>query len=290
MEKSCTLSAGVSSTRGARDGLCRRVSAARSVIVSISIAQVRQHGWPRCLVGGGTMYLSLPAFIVLNLTLVVVLLQGVLAPLFGVPRVRWRDHVFLDRGRIAHLFWLDRLNCQFCGYANGLTTMLNTQLDHVAAAPAPLAGWRLALAGVAGVVSAPLWVAFDLYTVRFLFGLVISRCLRMHRFSLGEGAALLAAGDYAAQYPAPLRAMLRAWKNSALALSLLLEQIESAWCPLRHSASHEGVVFPEHHATFFGAAHVEQLREARRFLHAHGGTVSRRGLAGTADRPAATER
>ncbi len=268
-------------------GICGRVhsspppppvTAARasSQIVSLSIAQIRIHGWARCLVGGGTMYLSIPAFIVLNLSIVVLLFQWLLGPLFSLPAVHWRDHVFMDRGRIANLLWLDRLNCQFCGYANGLCTMLNRQLDALAAVNQPVSGWRWALASLAALVSLPLWVLFDLYTIRGLYGLVISRCLRMSRLSLGEGAAILRTENYGGQLPSPARMMLRAWKNSALSLSVLLEQIESAWCPLRHFETRQGIVYPAHHANFFGAHQIEQLREARNHLFANQGTAYKR--------------
>ena len=249
----------------------------RSALVSISISQIRSHGWARCLVGGGTMYFSIPSFIVLNLTVVVALFGWLLLPLFRLPSVSWADHVFLDRGRIANLFWLDRLNCQFCGYANGLCTMLNVQLDRLAGASPNAGGLRWGLAGVAAVATAPLWAAFDLYTVRFLYDLVISRCLRMHRFSRAEGAALLAEANYAGQLPGPARFVLRQWKSSALALESLLEQIESAWCPLRHFETRAGVVYPRHHTNFFGADSIEGLRAARNALQAGGGTVSLRG-------------
>jgi hypothetical protein len=255
------------------------MTTARSTLVSLNIAQVRLHGWPRCVVGGGTMYLSIPGFVLLNLTLVVALLQGLLAPLFGVPRVRWADHVFMDRGRIARLYWLDRLNCQFCAYANGLCTMLNTQLDHLAERRGGANAFQWTVAGAAAVITAPLWILFDLYTIRFLYDGIISRCLRMHRFSRADGRAVLEAGNYAGHLPPTARFVLRAWKNSALALESLLEQIESAWCPLRHFEAREGIVYPRHHKRFFGASTLEELKEARRFLHAHAGTVSERGLA-----------
>ncbi len=221
------------------------------------------------------MYLSVPAFVVLNLTIIVALMQWMLAPLFRLPRVRWADHVFMDRGRIANLYWLDRLNCQFCGYANGLCTMLNAQLDHLAALP-PQQGGRWLLAAPLAVATLPLWVAFELYTVRFLYDLIISRCLRMARFSRAEGAALMEGAGYAAGLPTPVRVVLRAWKNSALALSMLLEQIESAWCPLRHYERREGIVYPEHHRNFFGADCLDDLRAARNALYANGGSVSPR--------------
>ena len=224
------------------------------------------------------MYLSIPSFIVLNLTIVVLLMQVVLTPVFRLPPVRWADHVFMDRGRIANLFWLDRLNCQFCGYANGLCTMLNTQLDHLAAQKPEQGAQRCAVAAVCAVVTAPLWATFDLYTIRGLYNLVISQCLGMQRFSLAQGAALLERGRYASQHPPAARAVLRLWKNSALALEMCLEQIESSWCPLRHFETREGIVYPKHHKRFFGANVIGELREARNFLQANSGTVSRRAM------------
>ncbi len=251
----------------------------KSIVVSLNIAQVRQHGWARCIVGGGSMYLSIPGFLLLNLTLVMGLLQWVLVPLFRVPGVRWADHVLLARGRVAELFWLDRLNCQFCAYANGLTTMLNTQLDQLAAASPRQGVLRWSVAAVATMVSAPSWLLFDVFTIRVLYDLVISRCLRMHRSSRADIRAELQSRGYAAAQPPLARAVLSAWKTSAMALAALLEQIESAWCPLRHLESHPGVVVPEHHAHFLPGADAEELRAARRLLHAQDGTVSRRGLA-----------
>jgi len=252
---------------------------AKSIVVSLNIAQVRQHGWARCIVGGGSMYLSIPGFLLLNLTLVMGLFAWVLSPLFGLPRVRWADHVLLARGRVAELYWLDRLNCQFCAYANGLCTMLNTQLDHLAGASPSPGAWRWSLAALAALASAPSWLLFDSFTIRVLYDLVISRCLRMHRSSRAEIHASLAAQAYAGAHPAPARWVIRAWKGSALALASLLEQIESAWCPLRHVESHAGVVVPDHHRNFLPGITPEELRRARRELHAREGTLSPRGLA-----------
>ena len=56
----------------------------------------------------------------------------------------------------------------------------------------------------------------------------------------------------------------------------LIEQIESAWCPLRHYERREGIVYPAHHARFFGADTIDDLREARNYLYQNNGTVSTR--------------
>jgi hypothetical protein len=47
----------------------------RPLTASISIAQLRRRGWLRCIVGGGAMDLTIPAFIGLDVGLVVALDQ-----------------------------------------------------------------------------------------------------------------------------------------------------------------------------------------------------------------------
>lgn len=39
---------------------------------------------------------------------------------FRIPRVRLRDHLVLDRGLLKHLGPIERVNCCYCGYVNGL--------------------------------------------------------------------------------------------------------------------------------------------------------------------------
>ena len=41
-------------------------------------------------------------------------------PVFGIPLVPWHAYVVLDRHRLAYLNGLERLNCAYCSYANGL--------------------------------------------------------------------------------------------------------------------------------------------------------------------------
>lgn len=41
-------------------------------------------------------------------------------PAYGIPRVRRRDFVVVDRDRLGYLNALEKLNCAYCGYANGV--------------------------------------------------------------------------------------------------------------------------------------------------------------------------
>lgn len=54
------------------------------------------------------------------LDLAVSLYQAVCFPVYGIARVRRRDHVVFDRHLLGYLNAVEKLNCVYCSYANGL--------------------------------------------------------------------------------------------------------------------------------------------------------------------------
>lgn len=40
--------------------------------------------------------------------------------LYGIPLVRRQDYIVIDRHRLAYLNAIEKLNCVYCGYANGV--------------------------------------------------------------------------------------------------------------------------------------------------------------------------
>ncbi len=46
--------------------------------------------------------------------------QSFCFPLFRIPRVRRADYMHFDRGNLGYLNLLERLNCTYCAYANGV--------------------------------------------------------------------------------------------------------------------------------------------------------------------------
>lgn len=54
------------------------------------------------------------------LDLFVSLYQAVCFPVYGIPKVRRREYIVIDRQHLAYLNGLQKLNCIYCGYANGL--------------------------------------------------------------------------------------------------------------------------------------------------------------------------
>lgn len=48
------------------------------------------------------------------------LYQAVCFPGYGIAKVDRSRYVLLDRGHLQYLNWIEQVNCNFCGYANGL--------------------------------------------------------------------------------------------------------------------------------------------------------------------------
>jgi hypothetical protein len=46
--------------------------------------------------------------------------QWVCFPIYGVPRVARREYFVIDRHKLAYLNGIEKVNCTFCSYANGL--------------------------------------------------------------------------------------------------------------------------------------------------------------------------
>ena len=56
----------------------------------------------------------------LFLDLVVTAYHLICFPIYGIPRVRRGDYLVIDRNSLTYLNALEKLNCVYCGYFNGL--------------------------------------------------------------------------------------------------------------------------------------------------------------------------
>ena len=46
--------------------------------------------------------------------------QWVCFPIYGIPRVRRGDYLAFDRHHLAYLNLIEKINCEYCAYANGI--------------------------------------------------------------------------------------------------------------------------------------------------------------------------
>jgi hypothetical protein len=57
---------------------------------------------------------------IMLLDLVMTIYQAVCFPVYGIPKVKRSDYIKLDRRHLAYLNWMEKLNCEYCSYANGV--------------------------------------------------------------------------------------------------------------------------------------------------------------------------
>jgi hypothetical protein len=57
---------------------------------------------------------------VLLLDLFVAVYQTVCFPVYGIPRVRRADYLAFDREQLSYLNVIEKVNCAYCAYANGV--------------------------------------------------------------------------------------------------------------------------------------------------------------------------
>lgn len=79
--------------------------------------QIRQSPLPFVLVSPVIYSLILPIAL---LDLFLEIYQACSFPVYGIPRVRRGDFIVIDRQHLAYLNPLEKLNCVYCGYANGV--------------------------------------------------------------------------------------------------------------------------------------------------------------------------
>ena len=73
---------------------------------------------PLVILTAPVIYAGIIPFLVLDLFVTVY--QAVCFPIYGIARVRRADYLVFDRHHLAYLNALEKLNCAYCAYANGL--------------------------------------------------------------------------------------------------------------------------------------------------------------------------
>jgi hypothetical protein len=72
----------------------------------------------RNIVSAPFIYAMVVPFLLLDLAIWAY--QAICFPLYRIPRVRRSRYIVIDRHRLSYLNSIEKLNCVYCGYANGL--------------------------------------------------------------------------------------------------------------------------------------------------------------------------
>ncbi len=229
------------------------------IAASIFWTHVKRIGFPRTLIGGFLQYLSILEFIFLHLTVIIVLYRWILTPFFKVKKFRIGDYLLFDRGKIDRMRAFDKLNCQFCAYANGTAKLWNDELDELSTADLGRGKPLRKIVALVYAICLGIFLVFNFIMSKILF-VIIALFLGMHIADTGAMRRELKAANYAGSHEPFMRWILRAAKLYAKSLANNLEQIESSWCPLKH-VEREGSVVSEHHENFYPPEKLDEVIE-----------------------------
>lgn len=77
---------------------------------------------PRHVLTAPFVYALLPPLLVLDL--LTSLYHAICFPLLGIPKIKRSDYLIFDRHHLAYLNLLEKVNCAYCSYGNGLLAYL----------------------------------------------------------------------------------------------------------------------------------------------------------------------
>ncbi len=227
-------------------------------------SHLRRLGAVKATVGGGSMYFSIPLFLMLHLIFIEIILQRIITPLLGLPKLDTKNYIILDRHQIAGLSGFDKFNCLFCGYANGTSVLLNEKISQLMTYEKPsglLDRLKMGMTVLLIALFFPFFLILELSGVDILYGLLISRPLSMHRTTTKEVKIQIEQQKFSTSQWGWASYLLKHQKIANIRLISALEQIESSWCPLQHNKNGSNIKYPHHHKNFFTGDQIEEMRE-----------------------------
>jgi hypothetical protein len=224
-------------------------------------SQVKRIGIARVLTGGTAMYICLPFIVLQHIFYLFFFYNVLLFHLIGLPRLKFTNYVVVDRYKIEALPWLDRFNCMYCGYANGLYMFWEAKVDQMHDIEYQNLDLVPKLIITALII---LLLPFSLIYKALgylIYDFIVASCMGLHRVSTRE-LYKSAIGDGVGKNAGLLvRAFLVNEMVEVSRLENSLEQIESAWCPFRHLDHRPEVVYPKHHGNLLGPDEVDKARD-----------------------------
>lgn len=73
---------------------------------------------PLVIITAPFIYMAIVPFLLLDLC--ISLYQAICFPIYGIRKVLRADYLIFDRAQLAYLNGLEKLNCAYCSYGNGL--------------------------------------------------------------------------------------------------------------------------------------------------------------------------
>lgn len=90
----------------------------RHKVLKVRLSSFLRHARPAVVLTAPVIYALIIPIALLDLC--VTFYQAVCFPIYGIGKVQRHDFIVFDRHRLAYLNGIEKLNCTYCSYANGL--------------------------------------------------------------------------------------------------------------------------------------------------------------------------
>jgi hypothetical protein len=105
----------------------RRIRFAEELILQhrrlkVGLARYLREARPLVVLTAPVIYAGIVPLLLLDL--IVSLYQAICFPVYGIPKARRGDYLVFDRDDLPYLNALEKINCAYCSYANGLAAWL----------------------------------------------------------------------------------------------------------------------------------------------------------------------
>lgn len=86
--------------------------------LQVKLASYLLNARPLVLLTAPVIYALIVPFVLLDVSIMIY--QAICFPVYGIPKVRRTDYFAFDRAHLAYLNAVEKLNCAYCTYANGV--------------------------------------------------------------------------------------------------------------------------------------------------------------------------
>ncbi len=90
--------------------------------VKVSLGRYIRNANPLIVLTAPVIYSLIVPFVLIDLW--VMAYQAICFPIYGIPKARRRDYLVFDRHHLAYLNTLEKINCAYCSYCNGVAAFV----------------------------------------------------------------------------------------------------------------------------------------------------------------------
>jgi hypothetical protein len=199
-------------------------------------SRMRELGLRRSIIGAFSIYLSFPFFVFFHVFGICLFVAPV-ASLLKLNKYRQNQFIVIDRYKMKGLSLIDKFNCAYCDYANGVATYYEYKIEEYFEYSGDINWWKK--------------IIIYTFYLPFIASVTVFPIIQHRPLSVMQAVRNI--GDIKRAFKANnnlIAQLLRKERVFSVILGDGLSAIESYWCPIKHYID-EGKIYPERHKLYF---------------------------------------